>query len=111
MNQRDNTNHEHVLWKAIWGANQIPKVKNYIWRMASNAVAVKANLRRRGMMVDPGCLVCGEDETTEHMVFGYSWTKPVWEEMTGTKSNDTQPQDITSWLDDRRRGEDGSDHQ
>lgn len=76
-NRGDISNHGNDLWKAIWGENKEPKVKNYIWRLASNAVAVKANLQRRGMMVDPGCPVCEEDETTEHMVFGCSWTKPV----------------------------------
>lgn len=34
------------IWKAIWGANVVPKVKNYMWRLATNAVAVKGNLIR-----------------------------------------------------------------
>lgn len=32
------------LWRAIWGAQVIPKAKNYVWRLPTNAVAVKSNL-------------------------------------------------------------------
>lgn len=52
------------LWRSIWNANVIPKVKTFAWRLVSNALAVKMNLIKRGMNVDPGCVICGMDETT-----------------------------------------------
>lgn len=103
--------HGHELWKAIWGVNQLLKVKHYMWRLASNVVAVKMNIRRRGMLVDPGCPTCGEDETREHMVVDYSYTAPVWADLTGTRDSDANTLDITTWLDDRRRGRGGMDQQ
>lgn len=81
--------------------NVVPKVKNYVWRLATNAVAVKGNLIRRGMLVGPGCPVCGEDDTWEHMVLGCKWTEQICIELQGIRRAETHDLDVTRWLDER----------
>lgn len=37
-------NRPRTLWSAIWCAKMISRINSYIWKLASNAIAVKANL-------------------------------------------------------------------
>lgn len=75
-------------------------------------LCMEASVKRSGgeekhdpsqLVVDPRCPVYGDEETTEHMVFGCRWTELVWGEMLGVIQNDTHPMDVTRWLDERRR--------
>lgn len=79
------TNAGQGQWKAIWGVNLIPKVKNFIWRLATNAVTIRTNLIRRGIATKSECPVGGDPETREHMLLECKWTEPVWLAMTGTR--------------------------
>lgn len=97
------TNQTSLLWKSIWGASIIPKVKNYIWRLVSNAVGVKVSLIKRGMHVDSSYSICGDDETTVHMVIGCRWTEPLWDELMGIRLNVAVPTNITSLMENKRR--------
>lgn len=72
------------LWKAIWGAQ-------VIW--------VKANLIRRGMNVPLECVICGEEETREHMLMGCGWTEPIWATMWGPSRAEAFGQNTIRWLD------------
>lgn len=64
-------------WTKIWSSNVWPKVKFFLWKFASNTVAVRSNLARRGVQVSPICLSCDEEETTEHAVTGCCWTREI----------------------------------
>lgn len=55
-------------WTTIWKTYVWSKVKSYMWKLASNALPVRANLERRGISISPLCLACDEDDTSEHMV-------------------------------------------
>lgn len=81
----------------------MPKIKHYVWRLATNRVAVKDNLIRRRMQIDPGCPVCGDNETREHMATGCKWTEHVWRDMTGTRTSDSATVCKERWLDEQRR--------
>ncbi|KAF2562219.1 hypothetical protein F2Q70_00016758 [Brassica cretica] len=50
---------EEKLWSSIWKIKAPPKIKNFIWRSLSGALAVKERLRTRGIPVDSMCLGCG----------------------------------------------------
>lgn len=61
-------------WSVIWKAKVWPKVKVFMWKLKSNALAIHTNLERKRVPTPPLCLACKEVENREHLVKGYSWT-------------------------------------
>lgn len=91
-----------TLWSSIWGEHTIPKIKNYMWKLASKAIAVKNNLIRLGLShVYPDCPICGVEETSTHMTFGCSWTQAICCGMLGIRGANQASQSIEEWLIDR----------
>ncbi|XP_016647182.1 PREDICTED: uncharacterized protein LOC107880379 [Prunus mume] len=43
------------LWKSIWELNVAGKIRRFIWRCCRNYLAVRCNLRQRGMQIDSAC--------------------------------------------------------
>lgn len=41
-----------------------------IWKLASNSLATRANLVRRGVSISPLCTICDDVETRKHMLLG-----------------------------------------
>lgn len=63
----------------IWKLDIAPKLKHFLWRVASRAIGVSENLRRRNMNVNPYCSrCCSEFETTNHTLFTCSFVQVVW---------------------------------
>ena len=70
---------ENKLWKEIWRLEVPNKVKNFMWRLCSNAVATNSNLYKRKVRADPLCPMCNmEAETIEHLCLLCDWTMPIW---------------------------------
>lgn len=67
------------LWETIWSASVPQKVKLFLWKVCSNALAVKRNLFCRRISPSDLCPVClQEPETTEHTFLLCPWTRAVW---------------------------------
>lgn len=67
------------VWKWLWSSKIQPKAKLFGWKSLHNGVPVRANLARRGMMIDRVCPRCGEeDETLEHMLLQCEVSQRVW---------------------------------
>jgi len=49
---------DQLFWKKIWRLDVCPKAKQFIWRVAHNSLAMKMNIKRRGMKPDTRCPVC-----------------------------------------------------
>lgn len=96
------------LWNAIWGASIILKAKNYAWGLAANAIAVKSNLIRRGVAANPGCPICDEPETREHMTVECRWTQEIWETILGTTQGGEGMTNIKTWLEEQSRTRTGT---
>ncbi|KAL0653064.1 hypothetical protein Bca4012_095755 [Brassica carinata] len=70
---------EKRLWSSLWKAKASPKLRHFLWRVLSRALAVKQQLRYRGIQVDPLCSVCGtEAESICHMLFNGPRAREVW---------------------------------
>lgn len=70
---------DNDLWKAIWNLRSPPKIKHFIWRLCSNALATKENLWRRKCSPSPVCPCCNlVAESHEHLMVLCEWVKQVW---------------------------------
>lgn len=69
---------ERQLWTNLWKTKAPPKLKHFLWRVNSGALAVKTQLRTRGIQVDPLCLVCGQSsESICHVLFHCNTAKEI----------------------------------
>ncbi|KAF7837557.1 reverse transcriptase [Senna tora] len=72
-------NIDSSLWKWIWNLGIPPKVKNFLWRLCSNALPSLNNLSKRRIVLSPRCQICNqEEESIEHIFLMCPWTRPVW---------------------------------
>lgn len=56
--------------------NTLPKIITFLWRLVSNALAMKANIFFRHLSPSPLCH--NFPETNEHILFTCEWTLKVW---------------------------------
>lgn len=71
---------ERQLWRNIWKIKAPPKIKHFIWRALSGALAVKERLITRGIQMDTTCLCCNQAaESICHVLFGCDKAHEVWE--------------------------------
>lgn len=70
---------EKRLWRDLWKTKTTPKIKHFMWRALSGALAVKQGLRSRGIVLDTTCPQCGTAaETICHVLFHCETAKEVW---------------------------------
>lgn len=70
---------EKQLWSKLWKAKTPPKLRHFLWRVVSGALAVKDQLRTRGIHIDATCSAClWGPETICHMLFHCENAKAVW---------------------------------
>lgn len=63
----------------IWKLKIVPKLKHFLWRIASRAIGVAENLRRRNINVNPYCArCCTELESSDHVLFSCPQAEEVW---------------------------------
>ncbi|XP_021761825.1 uncharacterized protein LOC110726663 [Chenopodium quinoa] len=59
---------DDVFFKLIWGLNIPPKWSLFLWKLVMNGLAVKSNLRYRGVDIEGDCDSCGmEEEDLQHL--------------------------------------------
>ncbi|XP_021800961.1 uncharacterized protein LOC110745195 [Prunus avium] len=67
------------LWKSIWELNVVGKIRHFVWRCCKDYIAVRSNLRRRGVQVDPACPSCQQhEETVAHLLFHCHYARLFW---------------------------------
>ncbi|XP_062014406.1 uncharacterized protein LOC133730919 [Rosa rugosa] len=68
-----------LVWKWIWSVRAPPKVKHFLWRATSNALATNRNRHHRHLSLSPLCTFCNSHpETTEHILFLCPWALQAW---------------------------------
>lgn len=55
------TNPENSLWKYVWKANVMPKIKNFVWRLLIGALPTRVNLLKRGLGFSSSCPICSSN--------------------------------------------------
>jgi hypothetical protein len=77
-NSSNSKDGERKLWNAIWKANVPPKVRVFVWKLATNSLAVQANRSKRLPNVLPTCTICGmEVEDGYHAVMTCTTAKAL----------------------------------
>lgn len=67
------------FWKKLWNASVPSKVKICAWHVCLDSLPTQLNLRKRKMMVNEMCVVCGvQSESAEHVLRDCSLVKAVW---------------------------------
>jgi hypothetical protein len=70
---------EKSHWKQIWDLPCLPKIKNFVWRLAHNSLPIMANIQHRGMECDTHCICCnGQYEDGAHLFLKCRETKALW---------------------------------
>lgn len=70
---------EKQLWKNIWKLKTAPKIRHFLWRALSGALAVAERLQYRGLSSNATCLACGQaQETICHVLFNCPTAVAAW---------------------------------
>ena len=68
------------FWKRIWSLPCPNKIKMFTWRVAHSSLALRTNLKRRGVILDDyKCLLCSRAEKDgAHLFVKCKAMKEVW---------------------------------
>uniref|UniRef100_A0A494G9K2 Reverse transcriptase domain-containing protein n=1 Tax=Solanum lycopersicum TaxID=4081 RepID=A0A494G9K2_SOLLC len=67
------------LKRSIWKTTTAPKIKHFLWKMLSKALATGEELERRHINPDKYCKRCfTETETTDHLFFTCPHAMQIW---------------------------------
>ena len=70
------------IWKKIWKLPGPPKIKQFVWRVAHNSLALKQNISRRGIRLDTRYPVCFHfDEDGGHCFLKCKAIRQCWREL------------------------------
>ncbi|XP_033146231.1 uncharacterized protein LOC103863321 [Brassica rapa] len=70
-----------LLKRRVWKISTIPKIRMFLWRAVSGALAVADRLNSRGLGVDAICKICHHHaETINHVLFQCSMANETWAE-------------------------------
>ena len=64
------SSHQSAFWKCIWKLHVPNKIKNFLWKVCSNALSTKVNLKKRKILDEARCSACLLDQETRFMPFG-----------------------------------------
>lgn len=65
--------------KCIWKVDTSPKIKHFLWKANSKALAVGSVLQSRGLTANPTCKWCGALETELHVMLQCLFASKVWD--------------------------------
>lgn len=69
-----------ALKRRVWKIATVPKIRMFLWRVLSGALAVADRLQSRGLNVQSTCSLCrSEPETINHMLFRCDKAQELWQ--------------------------------
>jgi hypothetical protein len=67
------------LWKKLWSLHTIPRHKTLLWRILNNALPIRSELGKRGILCTPLCPRCNNKiETIDHVFRTCSQISKTW---------------------------------
>ncbi|XVF31915.1 hypothetical protein REPUB_Repub17cG0035800 [Reevesia pubescens] len=60
------------IWKMIWTANVLPRVRIFLWKLLTDILPTGENLAKKCLRTDHSCCICGaDDESWVHTFVTY----------------------------------------
>jgi hypothetical protein len=73
---------EKMHWKKIWELPCLPKIKQFVWRLAHNSLPLMMSIRRQGIDCDTRCVCCKRlDEDGGHLFLKCKEMKDLWHKL------------------------------
>jgi hypothetical protein len=69
------------FWKKLWAIRAPGKMKINLWRFAHDCLPTGAQLCRRHIPANSGCIYCNREETAAHAFLFCDYANEVWEEI------------------------------
>ncbi|OMO59674.1 hypothetical protein COLO4_34121 [Corchorus olitorius] len=70
---------DNKVWSFIWNIKTPPRVKHFLWRASSKAIATRPALKQRKIAQEATCPICHDmDESMEHLILQCPWVETVW---------------------------------
>lgn len=67
-----------AIWKKLWSLQVPPRIRVFLWRVATHSLPLGQNLRIRNIS-DGICRICLQElETDRHCFFECPWVREVW---------------------------------
>lgn len=65
-------------YRALWHKDAIPRCSFILWLVCKDRLQTRDRLKRKGVIVDSGCVLCGAtEETRDHLFCDCNFTKEV----------------------------------
>nr|POF15765.1 putative ribonuclease h protein [Quercus suber] len=73
------SSHRSAFWKRLWKLHVPNKIKFFLWRVCSNTLPTKDNLKKRKILDAARCSACLQDqETAFHALWSCESLKEIW---------------------------------
>ena len=69
-----------MIWKLVWSLKCPNKVKHFLWRACKNVLPTKHCLKYRKVILEDNCDLCGEYESSGHILWGCRVAREAWSE-------------------------------
>ncbi|XP_056691996.1 uncharacterized protein [Spinacia oleracea] len=88
------------FFKLLWALKILPKWKLFIWKLLREGIPVKANLERRGIVLDTTCNFCSERCEDAQYIFRFCnfGSRCVESSMLGIFSNFNEDLSLQEWI-------------
>ena len=78
LTHRDNDSFTCV-WRSLWKLEVPSKVRNFLWRAATNVLPTASNLVHRQVVIAPTCSLCNAcNETVTHALLECGFVRSCW---------------------------------
>ncbi|KAL0313470.1 UNVERIFIED_CONTAM: hypothetical protein Sradi_5746300 [Sesamum radiatum] len=87
-------------WSFIWKLDLAPKIKLFLWKAYFRALPTLANLNKRGLRLEGGCVLCDADEEdTMHILVECPFARLVWA-VSGVERRliETNTKNVEAWM-------------
>jgi hypothetical protein len=98
--QASNNQHDTLLWNKLWKTQAPPKQLHLLWRILHNAIPIKTNLIKKGIIKESLCPRCNNTpEIIDHAFLHCDWVSQAWFSSPLTiNTNNIQTGSFTNWL-------------
>jgi hypothetical protein len=81
----------------IWEAKLPLKIKVFLWQVCNDKIQSAEQLKKRNWPGDIECKLCGQRETTDHIIFGCVLARFIWCVCRDLHGWNAAPSSVVDW--------------